>query len=141
MNSKEDAKKKHTPYYFDKVAAASSLRLIDVIEEEMGGAFNLSCLSLESSALRMATPGIIVEEIVVARYDDVPRVLEIQCHVVWGEAVVCEYMFTSIGSLVFMRNPVGEVEFVNPPRKTEGEPESHEFYPVSELDVQKCLPP
>merc|ERR1711871_756743 len=38
-----------------------------------------------------------------------------------------------------MRNPVWEVAFVNPPRRVEGEPESYEFYPVSELDVQECL--
>merc|ERR1719238_2311739 len=100
----------------------------------MGEAFNRSCMQQESSALKNAVPGIIVEETVMAVYDGVPRILEIQCHVVWGEALVCEYMFTSIGSIVFMRNPQWEVAFVNPPRKG-AEPESYEFYPVSQYNI------
>ena len=69
-------------------------------------AWNRSCLTVDSSALKNAVPGILVEEIVLANYFDVPRVLEIQCHVIWGEATVCEYMFTSVGSIVFVRNPM-----------------------------------
>jgi hypothetical protein len=137
--SEADAKKRSAPYYFDNIAAASSRRLIDVIEEEMGEAFNRSCLQLDSSALKNAVPGIFVEEMVVAEYENVPRVLEIQCHVIWGEALLCEYMFTSIGSIVFMRDPMWGVAFVNPPRSADGQPESFGFYPVSDLEIQDCL--
>merc|ERR1712118_85473 len=31
------------------------------------------------------------------------------------------------------------VEYVNPPRSREGEPESFQFYPVPEDEVQRCL--
>ena len=84
--------------------------LADYVQEQVRAAFRSKAYDWECAALVAASPGVIVEEPVLAqlRGSTQPSVQEIRCHVVWGLTMVIEYTFDKVGSYIFRRNFQGD---------------------------------
>mmetsp|Transcript_18341 Transcript_18341/g.59568 ORF Transcript_18341/g.59568 Transcript_18341/m.59568 type:complete len:562 (+) Transcript_18341:1039-2724(+) len=88
------------------VRQAGELADPNLLQKRVLDAWNRTAYEWECKAVVSATPGVIVESLVLAKLDpgwpEKERVEEVRCHVIWGEALAVEWSVGRKGSSVFV---------------------------------------